>query len=318
MGQECMVSVIMLAYNCEEHITQAIESVAAQEVDFPYEILIGNDASTDATAQRIREAAQRHPQILPVDRETNTGAAYNAYDLLMRSRGKYLAFCEGDDYWIDPHKLQRQVRFLESHPEYIGCAHRCLLVDDAGAPLRRQKLPWVKARRRFTFRDFSGGRFLPGQTATVVKRNLFRDSDEDWSILYSSNRNISDRISNALYLLRGDFYCSPEVLTAYRKRSFHSGKNLTSVAFKDNANKCEDELQMNEAMERYASDYLGKPVRFSRKRADILLDAFLEAARYRDEEHRAFLRRFLRSSRLAEFLLLPASAAGKLYRHFLH
>lgn len=317
MKDEIMVSVIMLAYNSERHIAQALRSVLAQKTDFAFEILIGNDASTDDTAKIIGAMLpQAQGRVRLFQREENIGAAGNAFDLLMKSRGKYLAFCEGDDYWLSEHKLQQQVDFLEQHEDYIGCSHRCLLVDGEGRALRRQHLSWVKYKKRFTFRDFSGGRFLPGQTGTIVKRNLFRDSGEDWSILYSVNRNISDRLATEVYLLRGDFYFFDELWSAYRLKSEHGGRNLTSRMFKDNAHKCEDELRMNEAMETYAAEYLGRPVRFTKKRSEICLDSMIEAFRYRDPAHRSFSRSMLRGCTFAELALLPAALARKIINRF--
>ena len=315
MQKEMMVSVIMLAYNCENTIAQAIDSVLEQDVNFRYEILIGNDASTDGTKQILTQYEEQYPgRVICIHREQNVGAARNAFDLLMRSSGKYLAFCEGDDFWLDRRKLQTQVDFLERHPEYIGYAHRCLLVDEQGQPLKKQYLPWANHHRKhFRFRDFCGGRILPGQTATVVKRNLFRGSQEDWSILYRESKDVSDRFSNEVYLLRGDFYCTDEVFSAYRKKSTHGGKNTTSRLFKDNPNKCRDELTMTRAMEEYASGFLGKAVRFSKKRSDILTDALIELTRHRDREHLDMVLEMAEKSKAAEILCIPASAVRKIY-----
>ena len=310
--REIMVSVIMLAYNSERYIRQALQSVLDQETDFRFEILVGNDASQDRTGQIVEEMAlSSDGRIRLFNREKNLGSSRNAFELLMQSRGKYLAFCESDDYWLCRTKLQRQVDFLERHADYIGCTHRCLLVDDGGTPKRRQHLPWVKYKKRFRFRDFSGGRYLPGQTATVVKRNLFRDSEEDWSILYAIDSHISDRIANEIYLLRGDFYCFDETWSAYRCKSEHGGSNLTSRLFRDNTNKCEYELRMTEALEKYAEQKLSHPVRFSLKRSDILLDSVVELMRHRDGQHRAFAREMLKDSTTGEIAYLPLAFARK-------
>ncbi|MCR5663640.1 MAG: glycosyltransferase [Oscillospiraceae bacterium] len=313
MDGEITVSVIVLAYNCEKTIAQTLESILSQETSFTFEILVGNDASEDRTGQIAAQFAAACPtRVFCVDRASNVGASYNAYDLLLRCRGKYLAFCEGDDYWLDAHKLQKQVEYLEAHPEKIGCTHRCLLVDDAGRPLRRQRLPWVRVKERFTFRDFSGGRFLPGQTATVVKRNIFRGDAEDWTLLYRCSRHISDRVSTEMYLLRGDFGRVPGTLSAYRMKSVHGGQNLTSRQFKDNPRKCEDELRMTEALEAYASEKLGRAVRFTKKRSDILRGALVRALRTRRPGDAAFARALAKESRAGEWLFLPVSFASAL------
>ena len=308
-----LVSVIVLAYNSEKNISHALESILRQDFEYPYEVLVGNDASQDGTADIIAAYRDRYPDIIVfVDRATNVGAAYNAYDLLMRSRGKYLAFCEGDDFWLDPRKLRKQVGFLEDHPEFIGCAHKCLLVDENEKPCRNQGLPWVKYKDRFTLKDFSGGRFLPGQTASIVKRNIFLNSEEDWSVLYTGNKNISDRIANLIYLLHGDFHCMDDIMSAYRCINRHKGENLTSLLFRDNPFKCPDELLMTEQMENYALEKFGKDLRFSRKRADILRDSLIELLRYPDAEHVRFLIYMIRASTLSEWLVMPLSLVEKI------
>ena len=307
-----VVSVIMLTHNQERYVRQAVESVLMQETDFKYELIICDDASTDGTKEIVEEYAEAYPRIIRLHiNEENIGASQNAFRALMASAGRYLGFCEGDDYWIRKDKLQRQVLFLEEHPEYIGCAGRSLLVSETGSPLRRQRLSWVKRKRTFTYRDFSGGKYLPGQTASILKRNLFLNSDEDWSIL-TFHPQISDRFATLVYLLRGNFSCLPETFSAYRCISAYGKTNLTSVLYKDNRDRCRDELEMTEALEGYASAFLGKPQRYSRKRADIMLDALISVFRFRDMNSKDNAGSVLRSQTTREFLWLPVSAIEKI------
>lgn len=173
MEREIAVSVIMLAYNQEAYIAQAIESVLAQQTGFRYELLIGDDASPDGTGEIAEDYARRYPDRIRVFRRPeNLGASRNAYELLCQAQGRYLAFCEGDDYWTAPDKLAVQYAFLEEHPDLIGCTHRCVVVDEHGDPLPKQRISWVREKPRFTLRDFQGI-YLPGQTATIMKRNIF-------------------------------------------------------------------------------------------------------------------------------------------------
>ena len=119
------VSVLMLTYNQEDYIDEAIRSVMLQQTDFDFELVIGNDASTDRTAERCQAWKLRYPErIMLVDREQNLGLIGNfmaTYDLC---RGTYIAICEGDDFWTDKTKLQRQVDFLDTHPDFSTCFHR--------------------------------------------------------------------------------------------------------------------------------------------------------------------------------------------------
>ena len=136
MSKDCLVSVLCTAYNHEEYIRDALESIVTQQTDFPFELLVNDDASTDGTAAIIREYAEKYPDIVrPFYQEKNLYSQdidiYYAV-FFPNARGKYVAFCEGDDYWTDPTKLQRQVDFLEAHPEYSACVHNTLLHYCAG------------------------------------------------------------------------------------------------------------------------------------------------------------------------------------------
>src|SRR5690349_6525722 len=111
------VSVAMISYNHERFIAQAIESVLSQRVKFPYEIVIGDDHSTDATPSIIADFHRRYPdKIVPFLREKNLGMAPNFMQILASCGGQYVALLEGDDFWTSKDKLQRQVDFLDANP----------------------------------------------------------------------------------------------------------------------------------------------------------------------------------------------------------
>jgi glucosyltransferase len=113
-----LVSVITIAYNQEKYIEQALKSIVEQDVTFSVELLVGDDASTDRTPAIIEEYAQKHPNLVRAFiRKKNLGADANYFNLLEKTTGKYIAVCEGDDYWTDPNKLQKQVDFMEKHSE---------------------------------------------------------------------------------------------------------------------------------------------------------------------------------------------------------
>lgn len=128
-GATPVVSVCMITYNHERFIAQAIESVLMQETDFPVELVIGEDCSTDGTRAIVQDYAARYPdKIKALLHPHNLGPAHspgknNLVSALKACRGKYIALLEGDDYWTDPHKLQKQVEFLEAHPECSMCFH---------------------------------------------------------------------------------------------------------------------------------------------------------------------------------------------------
>ena len=121
-NKELMVTIRCLAYNHEPYIRQCLEGFVMQKTNFRFEAIVHDDASTDGTAAIIKEYAEKYPDIIKPIFETEN--QYSKRDGSIKrimnehTHGKYIAFCEGDDYWIDPLKLQKQVDFLESNPEY--------------------------------------------------------------------------------------------------------------------------------------------------------------------------------------------------------
>ncbi len=122
-----LISVHMITYNHEPYLAEAIEGVIRQQTEFPFELIIGEDCSTDKTRE-IALAFQRHKpdKVAVLYSDSNVGALHNSTRVLQKTRGKYVAFCEGDDYWHDASKLQKQVSFLEAHPDHalVHCAFR--------------------------------------------------------------------------------------------------------------------------------------------------------------------------------------------------
>lgn len=114
---ENIISVVILTYNQEDTIGRAIDSVLMQQCHIPFEIIIGEDASTDNTRAICQEYATKHPDIIRLFcNEHNKGITDNYFDSLLECRGKYIADCAGDDFWIDPEKLEKEVCVMESHP----------------------------------------------------------------------------------------------------------------------------------------------------------------------------------------------------------
>ncbi|MBS6722749.1 MAG: glycosyltransferase [Clostridiales bacterium] len=133
MNNEIIVSVICNTYNHERYIRDAIESFLVQKTDFLYEVLIHDDASTDKTAEIIKEYEKKYPELIkPIyQRENQYSKGINVSFKFQypRAHGKYIAICEGDDYWIDPYKLQKQVNAMEQHPEVGICAHASIKIS---------------------------------------------------------------------------------------------------------------------------------------------------------------------------------------------
>ncbi|MFB9293349.1 glycosyltransferase family 2 protein [Persicitalea jodogahamensis] len=131
------VSVTILTYNQVAFIGQAIESALNQQTDFAYEILVGDDFSTDGTREVILDYQKRFPDLVkPVLHKKNLGqnGLFNTIETLKLAQGKYIAPLDGDDYWTSPDKLQKQVDFMESHPDFSACFHNALITYEDGSP----------------------------------------------------------------------------------------------------------------------------------------------------------------------------------------
>jgi len=134
-----VASICCATYNHEKYLAQALDSFLMQKVSFPIEIVIGDDCSTDGTPRIVRDYAERLPELFRVIAfDANVGVSQNAFRIRAAARGKYIALCEGDDYWTDPDKLQRQVDFLEENPEFTIASHWVDNVDDSGNLLEQQ------------------------------------------------------------------------------------------------------------------------------------------------------------------------------------
>ncbi len=125
------VSVLMITYNHEPFIAQAIASVLMQQTSFPYELVIGEDCSTDGTRAIVEQFQRQYPNhIRLLLHPQNVGMFENFRQTYAACQGEYIALLEGDDYWADHHKLQQQIDFLDAHPTYAICFHQAYYRDD--------------------------------------------------------------------------------------------------------------------------------------------------------------------------------------------
>lgn len=135
-NDKILVSIRCLVYNHESYLCQCLEGFVMQKTNFRFEAIVHDDASTDGSATIIREYAEKYPDIIKPIYETENQYSKRDGSLTRITnaacRGKYIAICEGDDYWIDPQKLQKQVDFLEAHPDYLLCGTNGLILWDNG------------------------------------------------------------------------------------------------------------------------------------------------------------------------------------------
>ena len=151
-----MVSVVTITYNHESFIEQTIEGVLAQKCNFPIELIIGEDKSTDKTLDICLRYQRKHPEIIRVVTwHENVGVNANSFRVLGRARGKYIALCEGDDYWIDSAKLSKQVALMEQFASVTLCGARTHVIEEPPTEKSIKSLIGPECRRNRIF--FRGG-----------------------------------------------------------------------------------------------------------------------------------------------------------------
>ncbi|MBE6069933.1 MAG: glycosyltransferase [Clostridium lundense] len=217
---ETLVSVCVITYNHGKYIRQCLDGILMQKVNFPYEILIHDDASPDETADIIREYWEKYPTVIkPILREENQyskGVDVSRFNF-DRAKAKYIAQCEGDDYWTDDGKLQMQVDFLEEHGEYVGTAHNVRTIDQDYRVLDESKhcYPILSAH---VFGKEDAIKFqLVGQTASLLHRNIFPTLSKEILDAYYACRSNGDQKLSLLYGLLGEMYFFEECMADHRK-----------------------------------------------------------------------------------------------------
>ena len=263
------VSVICVTYNHESYIRQALDSILCQETDFKFEILVGEDCSTDDTGKILKEYERNNPDIFRMFyRDKNLGATKNEYELMMAAKGDYIAALELDDVWTDVLKLQKQYDFLEAHPEYIGVAHDFDIIDKDGNVIENDDNKAIKdyLNKDFTLKDFLDNGFV-FQTGTHFYRNIFKDK-KDYSVIYKADRLIRDKTILSLLLDRGNFFILSDNMSAYRRffdENASNGRNLTNADMEsDLFNKAHHVEVLN--------DYFGGRIDYSRQWSDMIWD----------------------------------------------
>lgn len=244
------VSILCPSYNHAPYLRQALDSILMQKVDFPLEVLVGEDCSPDDSRKILREYEEKHPEIFQMFyRDVNLGATKNGHDLRMRAKGKYLITLETDDYWTDPTKLQKQVDFLEENPQYIGCAHACQLVDESGCPTGITVPELLTESRCVTLQDFLKEGFI-FQTATLMHRNIFLDGG-DYSIICKAHGLVGDVTILSLLLQRGNICLFRECMSAYRRVIKPEGTSAASLGKANLADSLLSSMKQYVELEKY-------------------------------------------------------------------
>lgn len=209
--EETLVSISCITYNQAHFIRQCLDGFLMQKTTFSFEVLIHDDASTDGTAEIIREYESKYPDIIkPLYEKENQwtkGRRGSAVFNYPRAKGKYIALCEGDDYWIDELKLQTQFDFMEKHPECTMCFHNAIIENNLKN--KATNYPQIEDREYSSNELFSNW-IVP--TASM----FFRKSFLDFEILTNKNILNSDIIYVLLAADKGKVYGSSKKMSTYR------------------------------------------------------------------------------------------------------
>ncbi|WP_316820073.1 glycosyltransferase family 2 protein [Pedobacter gandavensis] len=213
---EIMVSVSCLTYNHEQYIAQALEGFIMQKTNFKFEVLVGEDCSTDGTRKIVASYQEKYPEIIKMlTSEHNVGLKDNFNRIVKQAKGKYMAMCEGDDFWTDPYKLQKQIDFLENNPDYIICCHYSKIINQEGDTLYVHPNP---VSLEFGYEDILQGNKDETFTATLIYRtslDVTHMGTQDWYLKCHAPDKFLKLYATAVTGKK--IYVMPEVMSCYRK-----------------------------------------------------------------------------------------------------
>jgi glycosyltransferase involved in cell wall biosynthesis len=208
------LSVFMLAYNHEPFIEQAIQSVLAQRTAFDFELVVGEDASTDGTAAIVRRYQEAHPdKIRATLRTQNVGMHRNFVESYRACRGEYVAYLDGDDYWTAPDKLQKQVDFLDAHPGYSMCCHKVHVLLEGRGEFQDMRVENSGGVATFEIDDLIVDNFVP--SCSAVAHNRLIDAFPDWLPEIGG----VDWVFHLLNARHGSIACLQEIMGVYRQHA---------------------------------------------------------------------------------------------------
>lgn len=222
------ISVIILTYNQERFIERAIRGVFMQNFRGKIGLIISNDASVDATDSIIQKLIPQAPEnieVLYTPHPRNIGATPNMYDAMKKVTGKYLALCEGDDYWTDPNKLQVQYNFMEQNPDYAICFHSVNQVDEADNMIPDKQFASIEDRDYTALEIYQHWQVHTTSVfmkSEVLQNEAVRETLRNPDLLY---------FDTPLYMAAektGKMRGNPAVMSAYRRHTagISFGKNL--------------------------------------------------------------------------------------------
>lgn len=215
-----LLSVCLITYNHKEFIEEAVNSILKQKHDFGWELIIADDCSTDGTKEIIRKYKEHYPDLIKlILQEHNIGSTPNWLQLMKSAKSKYVAYLDGDDYWTDECKIQKQVEFLEQHEEYSMCFTDSAVIDNKGNIKKPHRID-NKNRKDATQLDVLGG-FVPPMNAVLYRNEYLQNILADFPNILNGDYYVSAIMSNF-----GKIGYLDSVTAAYRIHSNSMWSNL--------------------------------------------------------------------------------------------
>lgn len=262
--QNRLLSVCVRTHNQERFIREALDSVLRQHTSFPIEIIISDDASSDGTVAILQEYKKQYPdKICLLLSETNIGGPENLKRVIEASNAKYITCLDGDDFYTDEYKLQKQVDILEVHSEYAACFHNTWYADENGRLCGLFNRPDFHAVHEA--REFIRERWFVPIHSAVLRREYI--DFPDW---YNTVMN-DDYVVHLSVAKHGLYFFIPDVMVAYRRHSQN-----TSIAYR---NKLLTDVQLCSILENmkslypaeYAADFDARIADYKKEIADLQL-----------------------------------------------
>ena len=228
-NSEIKVTVYLSTYNQEEFVAQALDSIVMQRTTFPVEVIVADDCSTDRTQEIINQYKNKYPRLIRTYYpEKNLGGCRkltNCIDMGL-FRGEYLAYLEGDDYWLNENRLQILVDFLDAHKEFSRVSHRRMIIDRGGKEIGFDITDDV-LNKPFYIEDFLKGKQYSDFGS--VFRNYFKEVGDKYHPLLLASRNVCDFQDMFITQDFGPVYVSQECLGVYRFQRMVGASNYNSV-----------------------------------------------------------------------------------------
>jgi len=262
---DIMVSICCLAYNHKDYIRKALDSFLMQKTNFKFEILVNDDCSTDGTTEIIKEYEKKYPDIIkPLYHDENQySKSYRQGNMMSiifnfpRVTGKYTAMCEGDDFWTDEYKLQKQVDIMEANPDCAFCTHTVRCTDEKGIPTK-QIIPEINTAKEgvMTSQEAICGicrlPYMFQTTSYFFRSEFLREMTENTPEFFEYSSSM-DVLFMLYFASKGKVYYIDEEMSCYRRNS--SSSIMTSLVSKD--------PQKNQRMIKLYTEHLKSLVAYS-------------------------------------------------------